>query len=143
MTLLRLLRDQLKLTGTKMGCEKGDCGACSVIIDGELKKSCIYPARNLNEKNIITIEGLLDSDGNPNDLQQAFLEAGATQCGYCIPGMVMAGEALLRQNPNPSRLEIRQAISENLCRCTGYLQIIEAIEATAQARWMRRNQNAG
>jgi carbon-monoxide dehydrogenase small subunit len=141
MTLLHLLRDELKLTGTKIGCEKGDCGACSVIVNGELKKSCIYPVRNLEGKEVLTIESLIDSEGKLNDLQQAFLDAGATQCGYCIPGMVMAGEALLMHNPEPTRQEIRKAIAENLCRCTGYIQIIEAIEATAQSRLEKRGQN--
>ncbi len=134
LTLLRLLRDELHLTGTKNGCEKGDCGSCSVIVDGELKKSCIYPARNLDGKVVITIEGIANPDGSPSDLQQAFLDYGATQCGYCTPGMILAGEALLRQNPTPSRQEIRAAISENLCRCTGYQQIVDAIQAAAESR---------
>jgi carbon-monoxide dehydrogenase small subunit len=134
LTLLRLLRDELKLTGSKIGCEKGDCGACSVIVDGELKNACIYPARNLEGKSVLTIEGLHNPDGSPNDLQKAFLENGATQCGYCTPGMIMAGEALLRHNPNPTRLEIREALAGNLCRCTGYQQIVDAIEETAQKR---------
>jgi carbon-monoxide dehydrogenase small subunit len=112
-----------------------------VIVNGELKKSCIYPVRNLEGKEVLTIESLIDSEGKLNDLQQAFLDAGATQCGYCIPGMVMAGEALLMHNPEPTRQEIREAIAENLCRCTGYIQIIEAIEATAQSRLEKRGQN--
>lgn len=139
MTLLRLLRDELRLTGTKIGCEKGDCGSCSVIIDGELKNACIYPARNLDGKSVVTIEGLRNPNGEPNDLQLSFLEHGATQCGYCTPGMLMAGEALLRHNLEPTRGEIREAIAGNLCRCTGYQQIVDAIEATAQTR----RQNGG
>jgi len=134
LTLLRLLRDELKLTGSKNGCEKGDCGSCSVIIDGEIKNSCIYPARNLDGKVVLTIEGIANLDGSPNDLQAAFLEYGATQCGYCTPGMIMAGEALLIQNAAPSRAEIREGIAGNLCRCTGYQQIVDAIEATAKSR---------
>jgi carbon-monoxide dehydrogenase small subunit len=134
LTLLRLLRDDLKLTGTKNGCEQGDCGACSVIIDGSLEKSCIYPARNLEGKEVLTIEGVTNPDGTPNDMQQSFLEHGATQCGYCTPGMIMAGEALLLKNNDPTRQEIREAISGNLCRCTGYQQIVDAIEATAKSR---------
>jgi len=134
LTLLRLLRDELKLTGSKNGCEKGDCGSCSVIIDGEIKNSCIYPARNLDGKVVLTIEGIANPDGSPNDLQAAFLEYGATQCGYCTPGMIMAGEALLIQNAAPSRAEIREGIAGNLCRCTGYQQIVDAIEATAKSR---------
>ena len=134
LTLLRLLRDELKMTGSKNGCEKGDCGSCSVIIDGELKNSCIYPARNLDGKVVQTIEGITQPDGSPNDLQQAFLDYGATQCGYCTPGMIMAGEALLIRNLTPTRNEIRAAIVGNLCRCTGYQQIVDAIEATAKSR---------
>ena len=134
LTLLRLLRDELRLTGTKAGCEKGDCGSCSVIIDGELKKSCTYPARNLDGRTVLTIEGLRNPDGCPNDLQWAFLEHGATQCGYCTPGMLMASEALLHHNPNPTREEIRAAIADNLCRCTGYQQIVDAVEATSNRR---------
>lgn len=134
MTLLRLLRDELHLTGTKNGCEKGDCGSCSVIVDGELTRSCIYPAKNLNGRTVLTIEGIVNSDGSPNDLQQAFLENGATQCGFCTPGMIIAGEVLLAKNSNPTRIEIREAISGNLCRCTGYQQIVDAIEETAEKR---------
>lgn len=134
LTLMRLLRDELKLTGTKCGCEKGDCGSCSVIIDGELKNSCIYPARNLEGHTVLTIEGISAPDGSPNDLQEAFLEHGATQCGFCTPGMIMAGEALLARNLTPTRREIRDAIAGNLCRCTGYQQIVDAIEATAKKR---------
>ena len=137
LTLLRLLRDELKLTGSKIGCEKGDCGSCSVIVDGELKNACIYPARNLDGKRVLTIEGIANPDGSPNDLQQAFLDYGATQCGYCTPGMIMAGEALLLRNLEPTRQEIREAIVGNLCRCTGYQQIVDAIEATARTRRLR------
>ena len=134
LTLLRLLRDDLNMTGTKNGCEHGDCGACSVIVDGKLEKSCLYPARNLDGKEVLTIEGVSNPDGSPGDLQQAFLDAGATQCGYCTPGMIMAGEALLLKNSDPTRQDIREAISENLCRCTGYQQIVDAIQATAKSR---------
>jgi carbon-monoxide dehydrogenase small subunit len=134
LTLLRLLRDELKLTGSKPGCEKGDCGACSVVIDGALVNACIFPARNLAGKRVLTIEGVCNSDGSPNDLQQAFLDYGATQCGYCTPGMIMAGEALLLRNLQPTRFEIREALQGNLCRCTGYQQIVDAIEATARSR---------
>ena len=139
LTLLRLLRDELRLTGSKPGCEKGDCGACSVIVDGELKNACIYPARNLDGKVVLTIEGVSNPDGSLNDLQQAFLDHGATQCGYCTPGMIMAGEALLRRNLEATRPEIRQAIAGNLCRCTGYQQIVDAIEATARSRRQSRS----
>lgn len=133
-TLMRLLRDELKLTGTKCGCEKGDCGSCAIIMDGKLIKSCIFPVRNLEGRRVLTIEGISKSDGTPNDLQLAFLEYGGTQCGFCTPGMIMAGEALLTKTPNPTRVEIRKALSDNLCRCTGYQQIVDAIEATAKKR---------
>ena len=103
-------------------------------MDGEKQKSCSFPAKKLDGCHVITIEGLSGDDQTPNDLQEAFLEHGATQCGYCLPGMIMAGEVLLAQNPTPSRTEIKEAIAENLCRCIGYAQIIDAIEDTAQKR---------
>jgi carbon-monoxide dehydrogenase small subunit len=134
MTLLTLLRDYLGLTGTKKGCEIGECGACSVILDGRLVNSCMVLAPQVGGRSVITIEGVCDPDGMPNDLQENFIDYGAVQCGYCIPGMILAGEALLRQNPHPTRAEIREAISGNLCRCTGYQQIVDAIQATAQGR---------
>ena len=134
MKLLNVIRDVLGLTGTKSGCEIGECGACSILLDNKLVKSCLVPAKKAAGKKIITIEGLSNENNKPNDLQRAFLEHGATQCGFCTPGMILAGEALLFENPNPTREEIRQGISENLCRCTGYQQIIDAIEATAQSR---------
>jgi len=133
-TLLSVLREQLGMMGTKVGCENGDCGACSVIIDGELRKSCVTLARQVEGCAITTIEGVHTQDGSPGDLQQAFIDYGATQCGYCTPGMILAAEALLAKNPEPTRLEIRTAIKDNLCRCTGYLQIVEAIEAAARLR---------
>ncbi|MCJ7625797.1 MAG: (2Fe-2S)-binding protein [Anaerolineaceae bacterium] len=132
--LVDLLRDVLGLTGTKKGCEIGQCGTCSVILDGKLVKSCLIPVKNISGRNLLTIEGISGENGEPNDLQLAFLEQGAIQCGYCTPGMVLAGEALLASNPKPTRKEIREAISANLCRCTGYQQIVDAIEATALKR---------
>jgi len=134
LTLLTLLRDHLGLTGTKPGCEVGDCGACAVLVDGQLENSCLLKVKDLSGKNVITIEGLAGPDNTPNDLQQAFITYGATQCGYCTPGMIMAGEAILTKSLDPTREEIRQALEKNLCRCTGYLQIIESIEATAELR---------
>ncbi len=134
MTLLHLLRDKLGLTGVKSGCEIGECGACAVILDGKLVNSCIILAPQVEGCAVTTIEGIRETDGEPNDMQKAFIEYGAVQCGYCIPGMVMAGEALLTHNPNPTREEIREGISGNLCRCTGYQQIVDAIEATAARR---------
>ncbi|MDR3576153.1 MAG: (2Fe-2S)-binding protein [Anaerolineaceae bacterium] len=133
-TVLSVLRDQFGLIGTKVGCEVGECGACSILIDGQLVNSCMLLAPQLNGRSITTIEGIHDPNGGPNDLQRSLVEAGAVQCGYCTPGMVMAGEALLSQTLSPSENEIRTAIAGNLCRCTGYQQIVEAIETTASLR---------
>ena len=132
--LLTLLRDYLGLTGTKEGCEVGECGACSVILDGRLQNSCLILAPQAAGREIITIEGIHGPDGKPNDLQENFIDHGAVQCGFCIPGMVLAGEALLMRTLHPSRAEIRRALTGNLCRCTGYQQIVDAIEATAAQR---------
>ena len=133
-TLLTVLREHLGLTGVKRGCEIGQCGACAVLIDDALAKACSTPAARVAGRHVLTIEGLCAPDGGPSDLQRAFLEHGATQCGFCTPGMIVAAEALLRRNPRPTREEIRQALAGNLCRCTGYQQIVDAIEATAQRR---------
>jgi len=133
-SLLHLLRDYLGLTGSKEGCGIGECGACSVILDGRLVNSCLTLAAQAGRRSVTTIEGIRGPDGVPNDLQQAFIEYGAVQCGYCTPGMVLAGEALLAHNPSPTRSEIREAISGNLCRCTGYQQIVDAILAAALRR---------
>ncbi|MCC6147857.1 MAG: (2Fe-2S)-binding protein [Anaerolineaceae bacterium] len=138
-TLLALLRDYLKLTGTKEACEVGECGACSVMLDGELVNSCLIAAPAAIGRRVVTIEGIHDADGGPNDLQRNFLSHGAVQCGFCIPGMVIAGEALLTKNAQPSRQEIRVALAGNLCRCTGYMQIVDAIEATANERIKKSN----
>lgn len=133
-SLLHLLRDYLGMTGTKEGCGVGECGACSVILDGRLVNSCLVLAPQVAGRNVITIEGIRGPDGGPNDLQRNFIEYGAVQCGFCIPGMVLAGEALLARTLTPTRAEIREAIAGNLCRCTGYQQIVDAIEATARER---------
>jgi aerobic carbon-monoxide dehydrogenase small subunit len=133
-SLLTLLRDYLGLTGSKEGCSVGECGACAVIMDGRLVNSCLILAPQAGGSEIITIEGVHAGDGGPNDMQENFITYGAVQCGICIPGMVMAGEALLLHNPQPSRAEIRTALAGNLCRCTGYQQIVDAIEATARGR---------
>lgn len=133
-SLLHLLRDHLGLTGTKEGCGVGECGACSVILDGRLVNSCLVLAPQAAGRHITTIEGIRGPDGGPNDLQRNFIEHGAVQCGYCIPGMVLAGEALLAHTLTPDRAEIREAIAGNLCRCTGYQQIVDAIEVTAAER---------
>ncbi|MCU0509645.1 MAG: (2Fe-2S)-binding protein [Anaerolineae bacterium] len=132
--LLHLLRDYVGLTGTKEGCGVGECGACSVLLDGKLVNSCLVLAPQAGGRDVVTIEGVRGADGGPNDLQKNFIDHGAVQCGYCIPGMVLAGEALLAKKLNPSRADIREAIAGNLCRCTGYQQIVDAIEATAAAR---------
>jgi aerobic-type carbon monoxide dehydrogenase small subunit (CoxS/CutS family) len=137
-TLLSLLRDHLNLTGTKEGCEVGECGVCSVILDGRLVNSCLLLAPQVAGREVITIEGIRGQDSGPNDMQANFIDYGAVQCGFCIPGMVLAGEALLSHNFEPTREEIRVALTGNLCRCTGYQQIVDAIEATAKERRARR-----
>jgi carbon-monoxide dehydrogenase small subunit len=133
-TLLKLLRETLGLTGTKCGCEIGECGACSVLLDGRLVNSCLTLAAQVGGRKVVTIEGLHAPGGGPNDLQQAFIDYGAVQCGYCTPGMLLAGEALLARSHQPTRAEIREGIAGNLCRCTGYQQIVDAIQATAARR---------
>jgi carbon-monoxide dehydrogenase small subunit len=133
-TLLQLLREHLGLTGAKPGCEVGECGACAVILDGLAVNSCQLLAAQVQGREVVTIEGIHAPDGGPSDLQQAFLEFGAVQCGYCTPGMVVTAEAFLARHSAPTREEIRVAISGNLCRCTGYQQIVDAIEATAARR---------
>ena len=140
-TLLTLLRDQFKLTGTKEACEVGECGACSVLLDGELVNSCLVAAPSVIGHDVVTIEGIHDEDGGPNDLQRNFIAKGAVQCGYCIPGMVIAGEALLARTDRPTRPEIREALAGNLCRCTGYMQIVDAIETTAKERSEKKPQS--
>jgi len=128
-----VLRDELGLTGTKISCETGDCGACTVIIDGRAVRSCIYPVMKAQGKEITTIEGLAGEDGTPHPLQQAFVDHFAIQCGYCTPGMIMGAKALLDENPHPTQDDIREGLRGNLCRCTGYKRIFEAITATADA----------
>jgi len=140
-TLLALLRDQFKLTGSKEACEVGECGACSVLLDGELVNSCLVAAPSVMGREVVTIEGIHDEDGGPNDLQKNFIAKGAVQCGFCIPGMVIAGEALLARTDKPTRPEIREALAGNLCRCTGYMQIVDAIETTAKERSEKRSQS--
>lgn len=131
LTLLQVLRHHLELTGTKEGCGMGECGACTVLVNGKAINSCLFPIMEANGKRITTIEGLADIEGNLHPIQQSFVEKGAVQCGFCTPGMVLSAKALLDENPNPTEEEIRNAISGNLCRCTGYLQIIEAIKAAS------------
>ncbi|KPI49038.1 xanthine dehydrogenase [Clostridioides difficile] len=130
-TLLYVLREILNLTGSKCGCSTGDCGACKIILDGEAVNSCLILAKNVVGKKILTIESLSDGvDIHP--IQKAFIDCGAVQCGYCTPGMIMSAKALLDKNPNPSEMDIRKSIDNNLCRCTGYVKIVEAILLSAK-----------
>jgi carbon-monoxide dehydrogenase small subunit len=128
--LIHFIRDDLGLTGSHIGCDTGNCGACSVLVDGLLVKSCMLLAIQADGAKIETVEGLA-SDGELNPLQQAFSDHHALQCGYCTPGMLMSATALLRVHPHPSELEIRKAIQGNICRCTGYVNIVEAIKAAS------------
>ena len=128
--LIHFLRDDLDLTGSHIGCDTGNCGACSVIVDGTLVKSCMLLAVQADGSEIETVEGLADGD-TLTELQQAFSDHHALQCGYCTPGMLMSATALLRANPSPSEAEIRKALQGNICRCTGYWNIVEAVKAVA------------
>lgn len=129
-TLAEMLRDELHLTGVKVSCNSGDCGSCTVILDGKAVRSCIMLAVTANGKEIITIEGLANEDGL-HPLQQAFVDKFAVQCGYCTPGMILTAKALLDENPEATEKEIRSALDGNICRCTSYIKIVEAIK-TAQ-----------
>jgi carbon-monoxide dehydrogenase small subunit len=131
-TLQEVLREHLGLTGTKKSCDTGECGACTVLLDGMAVNSCLVLATAASGKEITTIEGLA-REGDLHPLQQSFHDLGAIQCGYCTPGMILSAKALLDRNPDPSEDEIREAISGNLCRCTGYVKIVEAIEAAASS----------
>ena len=128
--MLDVLREDLRLTGTKEGCGEGECGACSIIVDGEVINSCLVPVCQMQNAKVVTVEGLA-SDGRLDPLQQTFLECGGAQCGICTPGMLIAARALLDLSPHPARDEIKEAIAGNLCRCTGYVRIIDAIEQAA------------
>jgi len=129
--LLDVLRDDLRLTGTKEGCGIGECGACTIIMDGEAVNSCMVLAGRANNTEIMTVEGL-EKDGELSTLQDNFVKMGAVQCGFCTPGMLMSAKALLMKNPDPTVEEIKEAIAGNLCRCTGYTQIVEAIKKTGE-----------
>ena len=130
-SLLEFLREEMDLTGAKNGCNTGLCGACTVLVDGQPVPSCKRKVQDVAGKSVLTIEGLTPQDGTLHPLQQAFIDKGAIQCGFCTPGMVLRAHALLLKNPQITREEIRKGISPNLCRCTGYQQIIDAIEAAA------------
>jgi len=129
--LIDVLREQLGQTGTKEGCGEGECGACTVIIDGRAVNSCLYPALEVEGKSVTTIEGLQGPKNELSVIQQAFVEQGAIQCGFCTPGMIMSAKALLDSNSDPSEEDIRDALLGNLCRCTGYVQIVEAVKKAA------------
>jgi aerobic carbon-monoxide dehydrogenase small subunit len=131
LTLLQLLRERLELTGTKEGCGMGECGACTVLLDGKAVNSCIFPAAEAEGTSITTIEGIADGKGGLHPIQKAFIEHGAIQCGFCTPGMVLSVKALLDEIPKPTEEEIRNGIAGNLCRCTGYLQIVQAVKAAS------------
>ena len=131
-TLNEVLREDLNLTGTKLGCGSGDCGACTVMVEGRSVSSCLTLAVEMDGKKIMTVEGLAPSGEQLHPIQEAFLEKGAIQCGFCTPGMEMSALQLLTRNPKPSEAEIRAALSGNLCRCTGYNKIVEAIAAAGE-----------
>jgi carbon-monoxide dehydrogenase small subunit len=129
-TLLETLRNKIKAFDVKNGCGQGDCGACAVLLNGKAVNSCLTLALQANGKEVVTLKGI-GSEENPHPLQKSFVECGAIQCGFCTPGMVVSAKALLDQNPTPSRDQIREAISGNMCRCTGYIKIIDAVEEAA------------
>ncbi len=131
--LLHLLRDTFQLTGTKEGCGQGECGACTVLVDDISVDTCIYPAFEVDGKSVTTIEGLVGEGNRLHPIQEAFVENGGVQCGFCTPGMIMSAKALLDENPDPTDEEIRKGISGNLCRCTGYVQILDSIRKAAKS----------
>lgn len=133
LTLTNLLRDELDLTGTKKGCELGDCGSCTVLLDGLPVDSCLVLAVEADGREVTTIEGVAQN-GQLDALQESFVNHGAVQCGYCTPGMILSAKALLTRNPRPTETEVRAAIGGNLCRCTGYVHIVEAVTAVAEGR---------
>ena len=130
-TLLEVLRDELRLTGAKEGCGTGDCGACTMSVDGRIVTSCLMLAPQVNGRQVTTIEGL-QSNGSLDPMQQAFIDTGGLQCGYCIPGMIVAAHNLIDDNPSPTLDQIREGLAGNLCRCTGYTKIYEAVELAAE-----------
>jgi carbon-monoxide dehydrogenase small subunit len=137
--LLDVLREELELTGVKEGCGEGECGSCSVLLDGVLVNSCLVPALQANSCEVLTVEGLA-TNGALAHIQKTFLELGGTQCGICTPGMMLAAESLLRNNPHPDLDEIREGLAGNLCRCTGYMRIIDAVRHASQAPLLAEEQ---
>jgi carbon-monoxide dehydrogenase small subunit len=131
--LVDLLRDGLGLKGTKVGCREGECGCCTVLLEGNPVNSCLLPAMKAAGKSLTTIEGLVSEDGRLHEIQQAFMDEGAVQCGFCTPGMIMNAKALLDQNSHPTEEEIKQALAGVLCRCTGYRKIVQAVKKAGQA----------
>lgn len=130
--LLQVLRETFEMTGTKEGCGQGECGACTVLIDGITVNACLYPAFEVEGRTVTTVEGLLGEGNRLHPIQEAFVENGGVQCGFCTPGMVMSAKALLDEKPHPSQEEIKEGIAGNLCRCTGYVQIVESIKKAAE-----------
>ena len=130
--LLHVLRDVFEMTGTKEGCGQGECGACTVLIDGLSVNACLYPAFEVEGKTVTTVEGLIGEGNRLHPIQEAFVENGGVQCGFCTPGMIMSAKALLDENAHPTETEIREGIAGNLCRCTGYVQIVESIKQAAE-----------
>ena len=130
-TLLHFIREELGYTGTKEGCGSGECGACTVIVDGDAINACLYLASEIDGKELLTIEGLAAADGTLHPIQKSFVENGGIQCGFCSPGMIMSAKALLDNTPNAPEEDIKEAIAGNLCRCTGYIQIIDSIKAVS------------
>lgn len=130
--LIDILREDFGLIGTKEGCGQGECGACTVFVDGLSVNSCLYPAMEIEGKKVLTIEGLQNPEHKLSVIQQAFVDSGAIQCGFCSPGMILSAKALLDSDPNPDQESIRRALAGNLCRCTGYVQIIEAVKKAAR-----------
>jgi carbon-monoxide dehydrogenase small subunit len=130
-TLLHFIREELGFTGTKEGCGSGECGACTVIVDGDAVNACLYLASEIDGKQLTTIEGLAAADGTLDPIQKSFVENGGIQCGFCSPGMIMSAKALLDKTPNAPEEDIKEAIAGNLCRCTGYVQIIDSIKAVS------------
>lgn len=136
--LLDVLRETMGLTGTKRGCDMGTCGCCTVNVDGEARLSCLTLAKTAQGKEVTTVEGLTPKDGSMHPIQEAFCNLGGSQCGFCTPGFIMTTNALLRTTPDPTRDEIREAISGNMCRCTGYIKILDAIESRAREMRLAR-----